>query len=316
MGASPGAAIALTRMNADIDVRPVLPAVYVPTLVLHRTGDRCLKVEEGRYLASRIPNAKFVELPGEDHLPFVGNQNEILDEVERFLLNVSHTMDANRVLATVLIVQFSKDPATALNQASVDEDFARLQPQIRGEAKWYRGMEAGAVERGLLGTFDGPARAVRCACAMVESGLRALLLMRAALHTGECENPQGPIASGPAVEFARRIFEHATPGEILLSSTVRDLVAGSGLRFEESDSQLMKAADGEWRLLRVAKAYGLNRRRCIVNRKQELHQLPPLSIIGQRIHTAGSGTAMLYGLHHLVERFRRAVMKERPRESK
>ncbi len=256
MGASPGAAIALTRMNADIDVRSVLPAVRVPTLVLHRTGDRCLKVEEGRYLASRIPNAQFVELPGEDHLPFVGNQNEILDEVESFLANVSQTLDANRVLATVLIVQFSAGPGSVLTEAAVSEAFARLQPQIRSEARWYRGTEAGSVERGLLGTFDGPARAVRCASAMAESGLRAGLQMRAALHTGECEDPQGPVTSGPAVDFARSILDRAAPGEILLSSTLRDLVAGSGLRFEDSGGKVINGHGGEWRLLRVAKAHG------------------------------------------------------------
>ena len=245
-------------MNAEIDVRPVLPAVRVPALVLHRTGDRCLKVEEGRYLASRIPNAEFVELAGEDHLPFVGDQDEILDEVERFLVNISHSMDANRVLATILMAQFSQGEhldATG-NPSPVTDAFARLQPQIRSEARWYRGTEAGTVEGGLLGTFDGPARAVRCAGAMAESGLRAGLRMRAALHTGECEDPQGPVVTGPAVDFARRILERAAPGEILVSSTVRDLVAGSGLRFEEATGKQIDSADGEWRLLRVAKAHG------------------------------------------------------------
>jgi DNA-binding winged helix-turn-helix (wHTH) protein/pimeloyl-ACP methyl ester carboxylesterase len=243
MAASPGAAVALTKMNAQIDVRAVLPAVRVPTLVIHRSGDRCLKVEEGRYAASLIPGARFVLLPGEDHLPFVGDQDSILDEVEGFLRDVRHTMEPDRVLATVLAAQFPPETGD------------RLHAQIRGEIKWYRGIEAGRKGDGIVATFDGPARAVRCACAVAGHASRLGLEIRAGLHTGECENPSGPAASGPAVDFAAMIQARAAPGEILVSSTLRDLVAGSGLYFEAQGA--IQTNGMEWRLFTVQRGRGI-----------------------------------------------------------
>ncbi len=240
MGASPGAAVALTKMNAEIDVRHVLPAVRVPTLVLHRKGDRCLRIEEGRYVASLIPTARMVELPGEDHLPFVGDQEGMLDEIEEFLTGVRHTHEHETVLATVLCADF----------AGAAE---RLRPQIRSEIQWFRGREASPGGGGLLATFDGPARAVRCASAIAQHAARAGLTMRASLHTGECDFNDGHPVKGLAVTFAERILSLAAPGEILCSGAVRDITAGSGIAFEPRGQFSVKGVPGDWRLFRVAR---------------------------------------------------------------
>lgn len=221
MGASPGAAIALTKMNADIDVRHVLPSVRVPSLVIHRTGDRCLTVEEGRYVASLIPRARFLELPGVDHLPFVGDQVEMLDEIEDFLTSIRFTLEPERVLATVLM-------AGTLDA----EDFARIGAHAIREIDWFRGQLVEGSD-GVAATFDGPARAARCAAAIIRHAQRAGIAARAALHSGECDTFGGRVTGGPAVSAAARILEAAPAGEVLVSSTVRDLVAGSGIRFTE-----------------------------------------------------------------------------------
>jgi pimeloyl-ACP methyl ester carboxylesterase/DNA-binding winged helix-turn-helix (wHTH) protein len=236
MGASPGAAKALTKMNAEIDVRGVLPSVRVPTLVVHRSGDMTLKVEEGRYVASLIPRARYVELPGNDHLPFVGDQDAIVDEVEEFLKGVRHDDEPERVLATVLFLHG-------------DSDLARLRPQIERELQWYRGQsltEGGGTE-GPLASFDGPARAIKCACAIHEIATRMSVTIRAGLHTGECDRLSSGMLGGYAVDIAARVLGLAQPGEVVVSSTVKDLVAGSGINF-----QPLEEAVGDWRLFRVA----------------------------------------------------------------
>ncbi|MBC7909768.1 MAG: alpha/beta fold hydrolase, partial [Pyrinomonadaceae bacterium] len=168
MGASPGAALALTKMNADIDVRNVLPSIRVPTLVIHREGDLCLKVEEGRYVASSIPGSKYVELPGVDHLPFVGDQDAILDEVEEFLTGVRHAPEYDRVLATVLFMRIvdSAQQAAHLGERRWRDLLERHQVHVRRELELFKGREIEMVGDGLLATFDGPARAIRCACAI------------------------------------------------------------------------------------------------------------------------------------------------------
>src|SRR6185295_16598805 len=170
MGASPGGALALTQMNAEIDVRPVLPLIRVPTLVIHRTDDQCLKVEEGRFVADRIPGAKFVEFPGHDHLPFVGDQDAILDEVEEFLTGVRHTLEPDTVLATVLFTQLvdTKEHAQRLGNERWYALLDRLREQVRKEIEWFRGREIDMVGDRPLAIFDGPARAIRCACAISE----------------------------------------------------------------------------------------------------------------------------------------------------
>ena len=201
MGASPGAALALTQMNAEIDVRQVLPSVHVPTLVIHRKEDRCLKVEEGRYVAERIPGAKYVELPGQDHLPFVGDQDAILDEVEEFLTGVRHTLEPDTVLATVLFTQIvdSKEHAKRLGNERWYALLDRLREQVRKEIEWFRGREIDMVGDHPLAIFDGPARAIRCAAAISEYASRSGVMMRAGLHTGECELVSAPGDGGGGV---------------------------------------------------------------------------------------------------------------------
>jgi pimeloyl-ACP methyl ester carboxylesterase/DNA-binding winged helix-turn-helix (wHTH) protein len=252
MGASPGAALALTQMNAEIDVRHVLPSVHVPTLVIHRTEDQCLKVDEGRYVAERIPGAKFVELPGQDHLPFVGDQGAILDEVEEFLTGVRHRIEPDRVLATVLFTRIvdSQEHAERLGVSRWQELINRLRAHISKEIGWFRGREIDMVGDRPLAIFDGPARAVRCACAIVEYSSRLGVKMRAGLHTGECDmvdSKVGGIAAEIGVEVARR----AAAGEVLVSNTVKDLVAGSGIRFEDRGTHNLAGILGEWRLFGV-----------------------------------------------------------------
>ncbi len=252
IGASPGAAVALTKMNAEVDVRSVLPTVRVPTLVLHRSGDRCLKVEEGRYVAGLIPGAKYVELPGEDHLPFVGDQDSVLDEIERFLTGVRHGAEPERVLATVLFIHVADAPQRAPEREDDRQELLqRFRAHVGREVAWFRGREVDARGAGPLATFDGPARAIRCACAVGEYARRLGIEVRAGLHTGECDLLEGGGVGGVAVEVGRGISERAAAGEVLVSQTVRDLVAGSGLAFEERGAETFDAAPGVWRLYKV-----------------------------------------------------------------
>ena len=248
MGASPGAAVALTTMNAEIDVRNVLPSINVPTLVIHRSGDMCLKVEEGRYVASKIPASRYVELSGDDHLPFVGNQDEILDEIEKFVQGMHAASDYDRVLATVMSVQL--DDVDAFR--SRPELRERTREFIREQLQLFRGREVAYGNGKMLATFDGPARAIRCAKAIVDAASRLEVPVRTGIHTGECDRV-GDVYSGFAVDLASRIAEGAKLGEILVSRTVKDLVAGSGLRFEEHGMEVFEGLDGEWRLFRVTK---------------------------------------------------------------
>ena len=239
MGASPGAAVALTTMNAEIDVRNVLPLVRVPTLVIHRSGDLCLKVEEGRYVASKIPGCRYVELPGDDHLPFVGDQEQILDEIERFVSAIQGTEDVDRVLATVMNVR--------LNSESEEHDVTLA--SVRKQLELFRGREINSTNGDVIAAFDGPARAIRCASAITNS-LGAISGSCIGIHTGECDRI-GDTYSGYAVDLAERIAGKADDGEILVSRTVKDLVAGSGIIFEEHGIESFDGLDGEWRLFVV-----------------------------------------------------------------
>lgn len=259
MGASPGAALALTQMNAEIDVRQVLPSVHVPTLVIHRSDDRCLKVEEGRYVAERIPGAKYVELPGQDHLPFVGDQDEILDEVEEFLTGVRHTIEPDTVLATVLFTQVvnSKEHAERLGNARWYALLDRLREHARKEVEWFRGRELDMVGDRPLAIFDGPARAIRCATAISEYASRLGVQMRAGLHTGECEMMGAPgdiKVCGIAPQIGAQVANAAAAGEVLVSGTVKDLVAGSGINFVDRGVHTLADVPGEWRLFAVERS--------------------------------------------------------------
>ena len=221
MGASPGAAVALTRMNAQIDVRDVLPAIRVPTLVVHRTGDRCLKVDEGRYLASHIPGATFVELPGEDHLPFVGNQDDILRAIAQFLSLARTRPESDRVLTTVLSV----------NATGKAEDMSLLQRVFAREVGVHRGRVAGVPGARLVAMFDGPGRAVRCGRSVASAlSSRTSLSVSGGVHIGEC----APAATcAPVIDLSGALADAASAGDVLVSRTVVDLVHGSGLLFEE-----------------------------------------------------------------------------------
>jgi hypothetical protein len=211
-------------MNADVDVRSVLPLIRVPTLVLHRREDRLLKVEEGQYVASRIPGARFVELEGEDHLPFVGEQNAMLGEIQEFLTGTRTQAGPRVVLATLLAVVIEGD---------VTEQAARrLLDHIRQELAWFRGEHLTPTAHGFVAAFDGPARAIRCGRALASAAPRFGGQLRVGLHTGECTQLDGDL-TGLALEIAEELARHAAPGEVIVSRTVTDLVAGSGFHFEE-----------------------------------------------------------------------------------
>src|SRR4029453_7128268 len=238
MGASPGAALALTEMNADIDVRHLLPSIRVPTLILHRTDDRCLTIDEGRYVAANIPGAMFVELPGEDHLPFVGDQEAMLAAIEQFLDGRRDAVGANRVLATVVTVELTAGP----DAESTREAFHL---HVRKEVDWYRGRLLDLSATRVQAAFDGPARAIRFGAALAASAARFQQRARVGLHTGECE-VVGHLMRGPANDLSERLAELASDGEVLASRTVRDLVAGSGLVFEPRGARRLSDEGPEW----------------------------------------------------------------------
>ena len=252
MSASPGAAAALIRMNMSIDIRHVLPIIRVPTLIVHRTGDRSLPVAAGRHLAEHIPGARFVELPGDDHLPFVGDRDAILDEVERFLTGARPAPLADRVLATLLSTEIvaAAEAAARLGDDAWRHVLAAHDDLVRDQMVRFRGRQVRQTVNGVLAAFDGPARAIGCACAIV-AGARLLgLAVRAGLHTGECVAVGGDL-TGVAVQIVGRVVARAGPGQVLVSSTVTDLVAGSGIAFDDVDVRLLAGAGGAWRLYRV-----------------------------------------------------------------
>lgn len=248
--ASPGAAVSIMRMNGEIDVRHVLPAIRVPTLVLHRIGDRLTSIDQARYLAGHIAGARLVEFPGEDHLLAVGNVDPIIDEIEQFLTGVRGGAGADRVLATVLFTDIVGSTERLVR--SGDSGWRQLLGQhhalVRRELVKFRGREIDTAGDGFLAAFDGPARAVRCAHAIRNAARSQLNLdLRVGLHTGECESLEDKL-TGVAVHIGARVATLAKTGEVLVSSTVKDLVAGSGLQFEDRGSHVLKGVPGEWRI--------------------------------------------------------------------
>ena len=254
LAASPGAAVAVMRMNLEIDVRHVLPIIHVPTLVIHRTGDRLTPVAQGRYLAERIPGARLAELAGDDHMP-ISNCDQIIDQVEEFLTGSCHEVEVDRVLATVLFSDIvgSTEKAAALGDRKWRDLLGGYYAIARRELTRFRGREIDTAGDGFFAAFDGPARAVRCAEAIGASVRSLGIEVRAGLHTGECE-VIGEKVGGIAVHIGARVASLAGPGEVLVSSTVKDLVAGSGLAFEERGTQSLKGVPGEWRLFAVTRA--------------------------------------------------------------
>jgi hypothetical protein len=249
-GASPGAALTLTQMNAEIDVRNVLPHVRVPTLVLHRSGDRTLLVDEGRYVAGLVPGAQFVELPGDDHLPFVGDQDAILDRIGAFLAAAGQHQPPDRVLATVLWARVDGHRAGVSAHAT-------FEAHVRQEVGWFRGRGLAFAPGGFHAAFDGPARAIACARALAAACHRRGCAGAFGLHTGECDvTPEGHVA-GVAVERARGVSAHAALGEVLVSRTVTDLVAGSGLVFVDRGEHPLFEDGDPWRLFAATEGAGV-----------------------------------------------------------
>jgi len=252
-GASPAAAAALMRVNRLIDISDIVSTIRVPTLIIHRTGDEAVNVEAGRFLAERIPGARYMELPGTDHVPFVGeNAWQIADAVEEFLTGSRPPVPVDRILATVLFTDIvgSTEKAAALGDGRWRDLLDSHHVTIRRNLTRFRGNEVKSTGDGVLATFDGPARGVRCACTIAEEIRPLGINVRAGLHTGECEMI-GNDVGGIAVHIGARVAALASADEVLVSSTVKDLVAGSGLRFADRGSQLLKGIPGEWHIYAV-----------------------------------------------------------------
>ncbi len=247
--ASPSAAVALLRMNTQIDVRQVLPSIGVPTLVLHREGDRDVNIAEGRWLASQIPGARFVALRGDDHSPWSGDQDALMGEVQEFLTGIRSSPDIDRVLATVLFTDIvnSTEHMARVGDKAWKEWLGRHHAAARREIALFRGREINVAGDGFFATFDGPARGIRCALGIQQAARRIGLDIRAGLHTGEVELHDDSVA-GIAVHIGARVAGVANAGETLVSSTVKDLVSGSGLQFEDRGPHTLKGVPGEWRL--------------------------------------------------------------------
>jgi class 3 adenylate cyclase len=253
LSASPSAFLSLSRMNRQIDVRHILPSIHVPALVLHRAGDRVVPVELGRYIAKHLSGAKYIELSGIDHLAFVGDSESLLNEIEEFLTGSrSSEAELDRVLATVMFTDIvdSTKRAAELGDREWCALLDRHDEAVRQQLARFRGHEVKNLGDGFLATFDGPARAVRCAAAISESVRPLGISVRSGLHTGEIELKRDDI-SGIAVHIAARVAAEAEAGETVVSNTVRDLVAGSGLRFEDRGVHTLKGLPEEVRLYRV-----------------------------------------------------------------
>jgi pimeloyl-ACP methyl ester carboxylesterase len=250
---TPASAEAWFRTTMEIDVRNVLPAIRVPTLVVHRTGDPVIPVEAGRYLAEHIPGAKLVELPGGDHFPFVGDTDALLDEVEEFLTGTRPSRQPDRVLATVLFTDIvdSTRLAADLGDRSWTSLLADHNRVVKAELERFRGKPVRSEGDGTLSTFDGPARAVQCACSIRDRVRELGIEIRAGLHTGEIELAESGV-EGIAVHIGARIAALAGAGEVLTSSTVKDLVVGSGIAFEDRGTHGLKGVPGEWRVFGAA----------------------------------------------------------------
>lgn len=255
LGATPRIGAELLRMNAQIDIRPVLPTIHAPTLVLHRHGDRAFPVESGRYLAEHIPGARFVELPGDDHQFWAGDAGAIADEVEEFLTGTRRAPRSDRILATLLFTDLvdSTQRVAELGDAAWRSLLQTHDTLVRGVLERYGGIEVKTTGDGFLARFDGPGRAVLAAFAIRQALDRVGLQVRAGLHTAEIELAGGEIR-GIGVHLAARVMAVAGAGEILVTRTVRDLVAGSGIAFSDRGSHQFKGIPGVWDVAQAASA--------------------------------------------------------------
>lgn len=253
LAASPGAAVRLLQSAFETDARSVLPAITVPVLVLHRAGDPFTGPEHGRYLAERVPGAKFVELSGVDHLFFAEDMDRLLSEIQEFLTGVPEAREPDRVLVTVMFVDIvgSTEHLTRLGDRQWRDVLDRYYAIARRQLVRFRGREIATAGDGLFATFDGPARAIRCARTIADEVSVLEIAVRVGIHSGECE-VMGDNVGGIAVHTGARIAGQAGPSEVLVSSTVRDLVAGSGISFEDRGRHPLKGVPGEWSLFAVA----------------------------------------------------------------
>jgi class 3 adenylate cyclase len=251
--ASPSAALSLIEMNSQIDIRPILPAIRVPTLIIHRSEEIVMKAEEARFMSGQIEGASLVMVPGTDHLPWVGDMDPILDAMHEFLTGAPRVHDIDRVLSTVVFTDIvgSTERAAALGDAEWKRLLLAHHDVVRRELQRFGGKEIDTAGDGFLATFDGPARAVRCALSIAERVRDLGIEIRAGVHTGECELLDGNIG-GIAVHIGARVAAMAGRSEVLVSSTVKDLVAGSGLRFEDLGTHRLKGVPDEWHLYRAS----------------------------------------------------------------
>jgi len=252
LAASPGAAVTLLRSAFETDARSVLSSIRVPTLILHRSGDPFTGPEHGRYLAEHIDGARYVELTGKDHLFFAEDADRLIAEIQEFLTGVRESAEPERVLATILFLDVvqSTERAADLGDRRWRDLLDRYYGVVRRELTRFRGREIDTAGDGVFATFDGPARAIRCASAAIEAVGQLGIEARAGLHTGECE-VIGDKVSGIAVHTAARVAAQASANEVLVSSTVRDLVAGSAIRFRDAGTRSLKGVPGDWRLFAV-----------------------------------------------------------------
>jgi len=250
--ASPGAVRALNDLSSEVDIRGILPSVRVPTLVLHRRGDRWHSVPEAQYLADHIPGAKLVVLPGDDHIPWWGDQERLVGEVQEFLTGTRDRLPTERVLLTVLVTDIvgSTEKLAAIGDLKWKDTLQAHDGVVRREVKNFGGQEVNRTGDGFVLAFTGPTRAIQCAQAIIQELSRLGLATRAGLHTGECERRENDL-SGLAVHIASRISSNAAPSSILVSSTVKDLVVGSGIRFISQGTYSLKGVPGEWSLFAV-----------------------------------------------------------------
>lgn len=241
------------ELLSKTDVRHVLPSITVPTLVLHRTKDAVVPVDNARYLAEHIPGAKLVELEGEDHVPFLGDYDSVMDEVEEFITGERPHREADRVLATILLADIvdSSEKASEMGDERWKELLGRFEQMVRSELLRSQGNLIKMTGDGALATFDGPARALRCARAVTDRARTLGLDLRAGIHTGEVER-RGDDIAGIAVHIAARVLDLAGPSEVLVSGAVPPLVAGAGITFEDRGTHRLKGIEGDWHVLRVA----------------------------------------------------------------
>lgn len=252
MGASPSAGVTLYRMNYEIDIRGLLPTIRVPALLLHRVGDRLISVEASRYMARHIAGAKLVELPGDDHLVYLGDSDTVLGEIQEFLTGVRTPPQPDTTLATVVFVDIaeSTQKAAALGDARWQDLLAAFHGAVRRALDRHRGRLIDTAGDGVFASFDGPARAIRCAGEIRTQAASLGLSTRAGVHTGECRIAGDKLA-GIAVHIGARVAAAARPGEVLVTGTVRDLIAGSGLQLSDRGLHALKGVPGEWQLLEV-----------------------------------------------------------------